>query len=188
MARWVVAVVLSGLAYGLQTPSHASEMRFSAIGDALMAQGVISPTSFRQFRAAYDAHPGTTRVVFDSPGGVVTGAVALGVAIREAGLSAHVAPQAQCASACVHALAGGVERSVAPGARVSVHRLHGRDSGGRPVELDPERRSRLLGYLAGFYRDMGVDPALIALGDEVPPDSERALEPSEIRSFRLATR
>jgi hypothetical protein len=188
MARWVVAVVLAGVAYGFQAPALASEMRFEPAGDALIATGMLQRDSFARFRAAADAHPGARRVIFDSPGGLVTAGVALGAAIRERGLDTGVKPGSACASACVHALAGGVEREVPETARVTIHRSHALLPDGRIVELPAERRAGLLAYLMGHYRAMGIDDTLVALADLIPPATERALGRDVLAATRLATR
>ncbi len=185
MSLWTVAVVVSGLAFGFAAPSTAQPMRFAPAGDALIATGTVDRDAWRNLRAALG--PEVRRIVFDSPGGLVTAAITLGAAIREAGLATEVAPGGRCASACVHALAGGVARRVPADARIAIHRLHARDADGRPIELAPERRRALNAYVAAHYRDMGLDPGLAIAADAVPPAAERVLDRAEIARYRLET-
>jgi hypothetical protein len=72
-------------------------------------------------------------VILDSPGGDLLQSLALGNAIRGAGLATTVQSYDRrngrfqagaCASACAYAFLGGVERSVGEGSRIGVHQIY----------------------------------------------------------------
>jgi hypothetical protein len=117
---------------GLVRPSGAA---CGAPCPAVIAlQGVVRPDSHRRLKVLLDGL-GARRplVVVNSPGGNVDAALAMGRAIRAAGLDvavARLAPQqpiafdgAICSSACTLILAGGLARLAAPEARMGVHSM-----------------------------------------------------------------
>ena len=62
------------------------------------------------------------RVDANTHGGEVFAAMEIGRLLRRESASIHVAPGAQCSSACVFVLMGATTRRVAAGARVGIHR------------------------------------------------------------------
>ncbi len=112
--------------------THTPLTATSALPGSIALRGRIVAGSPALVRAALDragqAHP---VVLIDSPGGAIDPALAIGRLVRARGLEVAVAravdgrptDDAQCASACVLVLAGGVSRSVGPRAAVGVHRL-----------------------------------------------------------------
>lgn len=102
--------------------------------EVLALQGVVRTDSHRELQAALDRlKDRRLAVAVNSPGGDVDAALAMGRAIRAAGLDvlvARVAPDgavaldgAICSSACTLILAGGVNRFAAPEARIGVHSM-----------------------------------------------------------------
>jgi hypothetical protein len=64
---------------------------------------------------------GGAAFVFDSPGGIILGGIALGVIIERFHFSTGVSEGGVCASACTLAWAAGVHKSVAADSRIGVH-------------------------------------------------------------------
>ena len=102
--------------------------------EAIALQGVVRTDSHRSLQMALDRlKDRRLPVVVNSPGGDVDAALAMGRAIRAAGLDVVVAqvPRdgavafggAICSSACTLILAGGVRRFAAPDARIGVHSM-----------------------------------------------------------------
>jgi len=69
----------------------------------------------------HDGEP-VVRLFLNSPGGEVLAATQLGQLVRSQALEVWVDKGAECSSACVFILAGGVSRTAAPGARIGIHR------------------------------------------------------------------
>ncbi len=117
MRRQVMAWMAAGLIAGA-TPSRAISL--SESGDRVTLAGSIVPgdgETFARFLSGPHARP--LRVVYlDSGGGKVLEGIAIGRAIRRAGLVTAVdAHAARCDSACTLIFAGGVRR----------HYIHGED-------------------------------------------------------------
>lgn len=66
-------------------------------------------------------NPQISEVWFDSGGGLEVEGLAIGRAIRRAGLSTRVPKGGSCASACADAFMGGVARRVDEGGRYGIH-------------------------------------------------------------------
>lgn len=136
--------------------------------------------------AVYDGH----RIVFDSPGGSVLEAIELGRFIRDHRLRTAVAATVAdgeystsapgiCASACVLAFVGGVERGASDGSKVGVHQM----SSSSYTELmqaatniealnDVKVQFQLLNGMALYHLlKMGIDPEIMVLSSSVLPDS-----------------
>lgn len=175
----------------------------------VFASGTISLNEHTDFLAfvseARKRGPISNLVIIHSPGGFAVGGLKLGTVLRKLKMSVMVANSAggtvtrssgltsgACASACVFALAGGVQRFSTPGSLIGVHRSHT----GRAV-LDPVTRTKINGtvnhgeiasYLSGYFRSMGVNPALTAIIDATPSEAIRWLTADELRQHRVLTR
>jgi hypothetical protein len=85
-------VLVAGALATHAVEAHAESMRFlpNTKAEDVMAQGDIDSSTVEAFNAYRDAHPSVHRVGFDSAGGSVLEALALGRAIRQAGLDTYV--------------------------------------------------------------------------------------------------
>ncbi len=120
-------------------------------------------------------------VGFASNGGDFGASLQLGRLLRELGLSAVVAKNEQCMSACVFAFMGG-ERRVVEG-RLGVHRPW------YPVAQDfPDRQVRfrsLQKTLRAYIDEMDFPDSLYEAVMAVPPESMHFLAPAELKRFYL---
>ncbi len=118
-------------------------------------------------------------VLLNSEGGRVAEALQLAQWIRQNNLATAV--QGQCASACVLAFAGGVDRYVGPRARIGLHQFSavegGSFSGGQQVTAET----------AEFFEAMGIDNDLALLGAKTAAEEIRWLTPDEALRYKLAT-
>lgn len=93
--------------------------------EAIFFQGNIMPTSIlalqQTINIAREKNPRIDTIVFESLGGDLKAGILIGQYIRTQGLKTHVEEGKTCASSCVYAFVGGVQRSVAPGAQLGVH-------------------------------------------------------------------
>lgn len=124
--------------------SRASAMTFEtisgpaecAVRTCILASGTIDERTGPEF-AAFLKGKGIGRgglIILDSPGGALLQSLELGNEIRAAGLATTVqgydrrSGQLQaggaCASACVYAFLGGVDRTVGKGSRIGVHQIY----------------------------------------------------------------
>jgi hypothetical protein len=123
-------------------------------------------------------------VYFDSPGGHVVEAMALGRLLRERRYVTSVGARAadaalprpgRCYSACPIAYAGGVHRSLATGSVLGVHRA--RNS--VPVPDEAAFQGLVTRQVKDYLAAMGVSPEFVTLMSGVPNDTIRDLTADE---------
>jgi hypothetical protein len=129
-------------------------------------------------------------VYFDSPGGHVVEAMALGRLLRERRYATSVGARAaegalprpgRCYSACPIAFAGGVLRSVEPGSVLGVHRAENRV----PVPDEPGFQYVVSAQVRDYLAEMGVSGELATIMSAVPNDAIRELTTDEAVRFGL---
>jgi hypothetical protein len=131
-------------------------------------------------------------VYFNSPGGSLLAAMAIGRLIRERGFdtkvgrrSAHPSQTAAavCYSACPFAYAGGVRRFLDAESVLGVH-----EAANRVPVPDESAFQRLVDFQATQYLDeMGVSPALLVLMRSAPHDRMRLLAREEAVGLGLVS-
>jgi hypothetical protein len=178
----------------------------------ISASGAItadSPRDFQQFAKGLDLANAT--VVFDSDGGSVIGAIALGREIRRLALNttvgrtndlggsdrgrirAELLPRADCESMCAFLLLAGVHRVVPPEARVMVHQIWLGDRRDDPTAANYSAEDLVLvqrdiGRLAQYTAEMGASVDLLDLALRIPPwEPMHAMTRDELRLTRLST-
>jgi len=118
-------------------------------------------------------------VLLNSDGGRVAEALQLAQWIRQNKLATAV--QEGCASACVLAFAGGVDRYLGPKARIGLHQFSavegGSFSGGQQVTAET----------ADFFDAMGIDNDLALLAAKTASSEIRWLTHDEAMRYKLAT-
>jgi len=119
-------------------------------------------------------------VVFNTnDGGHLGAAMRLGRLIRE--LGAHTAVRGTCASACIYAYAGGVQRTGTPDSYFGLHLA--RQAQGRGVSAGEDEQVAILRY--EYLDEMGIDPTLVTWEAELSPDQVRWLTPDETQATGL---
>jgi hypothetical protein len=168
-----------------------------------------TPSAFDAFIRAKDLRD--SPLVFDSSGGSVVAALALGRAIRRAGMTttvgkttqladnaagevrATLSPRADCESMCAFLLLGGKQRYVPAEARVLVHEiwLGDRRDDAAAANYSAEDLvvvQRDIGRLARYTIEMGGAIDLLEISLQIPPwEPMRKLSQSEIRRMGLDT-
>lgn len=171
----------------------------------IFAQGIIetdSHTKLVAFLADKKNHhytlPPKPDLCFDSSGGNLAGALALGRTIRKLRLDTCLAPQYSrviegtngdkemfasevvCASACAFALIGGINRHIETGARYGVHQF----TGVRANIGDTTTQVTVV-LLAVYLEEMGVSRNLLDVASLVPPDQLHWLSQEEMQRLRI---
>ncbi len=229
MRRFLAATLIAAAASGMGAAAARADMSFRAVTlegaplcrptcpTLILAEGDITRGSAQAFiefvrRQLPTRGGGLNNVVFvDSPGGSVTGSMALGAVWRRLGTTVVVArpevaragwftPEdasankvraSRCFSACVYALMGARKRIIPDGSRVGVHQAHKIDMV-RDLANNGASSRQLTGSneptpaLRAYAKVMGIDPALIDLAQTTPPHDFRILTMNEIRRFRLS--
>jgi hypothetical protein len=163
-------------------------LRFAQEGDTARLTGAIAPgdgARFADWLAARPAPPG--RIALHSTGGSVADALAIGRAIRAAGLATVVPDGRLCLSACPYVLAGGVARRAGAGAAVGVHQHGHGGSGYLPAFLAVEDIQRGQAEVMAYLSNMGVDPRVMIPALSTPPAEIYVLVPAELERYGLVT-
>jgi hypothetical protein len=196
---------LNSMQFSLRTEGPAS-----ACADKcrvwVSASGMIRPetvTDFEAFAQKNDIRGAT--IAFESEGGSVLGAIALGRSIRRLGMTttvgrtsdlptagrATLSPRADCESMCVFVLLAGVKRVVPNEARVRVHQIwlgDRREDAAASVYSaeDLVIVQRDIGRLAQYTAEMGGAVDLLEVSLRIPPwEPMRSLTRDELRRMRL---
>jgi hypothetical protein len=196
---------LNSMQFSLRTEGPAS-----ACADKcrvwVSASGMIRPetvTDFEAFAQKNDIRGAT--IAFESEGGSVLGAIALGRSIRRLGMTttvgrtsdlptagrATLSPRADCESMCVFVLLAGVKRVVPNEARVRVHQIwlgDRREDAAAAVYSaeDLVIVQRDIGRLAQYTAEMGGAVDLLEVSLRIPPwEPMRSLTRDELRRMRL---
>src|SRR5690349_11958800 len=174
----------------------------------IAATGAITaetPATFRSFVNNRDLQGAT--MALDSDGGSVLGAIALGRQIRSLKMNTTVgrlndvvsskggvqtatfSPLADCESMCAFVLLAGLQRSVAPDARVMVHQIWLGDRRDDPTAASYSAEDLVLvqrdiGRLAKYTADMGGPAELLEVALRIPPwEPMHALTRAELRQM-----
>lgn len=135
-------------------------------------------------------------ICFNSPGGDLGGALTMGSFIRQEGLdtcvdsigvpvgdNSQVAVENPiCASSCVYALAGGVNRRIAHGAIVGVHQFFGASK-----DIGQSNTQQVMSELARYLDSMGVRRELLDAASAPGPSQVQVLSETDLVHYRLKT-
>lgn len=124
-----------------------------------------------------------TRVLLNSPGGVVRDALELGRYFRAEGLDTALRDGDICYSACPYLLAGGVSRDIPEGSSVGVHQHYFGQNTLLPAFVAVEDIQRGQGEVMTYLDDMGIDPLVMRHALVTPPNEIYVLVPAELRAY-----
>ncbi|MEL7465809.1 MAG: hypothetical protein AAFN79_17195 [Pseudomonadota bacterium] len=177
----------------LDLPREMGQLTFrfvdsDAYGRIMALEGAIAPGDAQRFDAALaDAETPPVFVSLHSPGGSLSDALAIGKAVREAGLNTLVVADGACVSACPTILFGGVERHVSADAWIGMHQSYLANVSMIATRRAVSQVQTLQGEVIGFARDMGVDPGVHVHALTTPPEDVYFLLPEQIEEYRVAT-
>ena len=170
-------------------------MRVALVSDGvLQVTGTIDPGSADRFAAEVEARGEYVETVaFDSPGGSVEDAMAIGRLISTKGYATEVVAGALCASSCPLAFAGGKERQATPQSAIGVHQIYAAVAAGQlPAGIRAagdamSEAQKTTAIITRHLTAMGIDPALWLHALETPPDRLYYLSPDELVGYKLVT-
>jgi hypothetical protein len=155
--------------------------------------GIIeSQASGRLAKLIEEQHISSAAVYFNSPGGSLVEAMAIGQVLRQHGYETHVGLRTAdasrpadgvCYSACPFAYAGGVRRYLHDGSVIGVHRAANRVPVPDEFAFEKVVSQQATRYLVA----MGVSPELYAIMSEVPHNTIRVLAVEEAERLNLVT-
>ncbi|MFN7883617.1 MAG: hypothetical protein ACK5PF_11475, partial [bacterium] len=139
--------------------------------------------------------PPVTVLVFDSPGGSVFGATELGTVIRQNRLDTqqsrsyshqvefnviNIVEDAKCASSCVLAFVGGINRVIDPDANFGIHQFSGASG-----DIGDGATQVTVVALASYLEEMGISRELLDAASLVPPNRIYWLTPQQTKRLRV---
>lgn len=130
------------------------------------------------------AGKGQVAVMLDSRGGDVDVSMAMGRAIRSAGVATY---HGYCASACVYAFLGGVTRYFTPDDGVAMLNVHRPQAAEAHAANPTAFTAQMLQLLENYIVSMTGSGSFYRLMMQVPFASPRALTLSEALSLQVAT-
>ena len=165
-------------------PSLAADVYSYGTGRYIAVDGEIIKGDLAKLTAVYEriqGREGALVVDFNSPGGDLDEAIAMGRWIRHAKASTGVRPQSSCASACVYIFAAGVDRFLT--GPLIIHRpyLMSYPTGGVDAAL-----KGALAASRSYFAEMNVPERLADVMFSISPDSGRLLTPTEIDEYQLS--
>ncbi|MGR3703196.1 MAG: hypothetical protein ACU0A4_14035 [Paracoccaceae bacterium] len=179
---------------GIDMPADMPDrLDFRVIDSADGAQGLlllgpIRPGDAERFTAhlASMATP-PAHIALNSPGGVVSEALAIGRALRSAALDTVMLPGMICLSSCPYVFAAGSQRQASRDAALGMHQHYYDAPGYMPAFLAVERIQLGQGQTVDYLIEMGIDPGLIRYSLNTPPEEIYLLVEQELLDTRLAT-
>ena len=148
----------------------------------------VSPARLARFVVEQEISQAS--VYFNSPGGSLVAAMAIGRLLREQGFSAHVGRRGAdprrpeggvCYSACPFAFAGGDRRFLDGDSMLGIHRAANRV----PVPDEGAFEQRVAAEATTYLRAMGVSTELFRIMQTTPHDSIRLLSRKEALKLGL---
>ena len=133
---------------------------------------------------------GAATVYFNSPGGKLVAAMAVGRVVRSHGFATVVGVRTTdvrrpaagtCFSACPFAFAGGVQRSMLRGSEIGVHLAEN----SVPVPDEAAFQQRVRQDASAYLESMGIDRGLLDLMWQASHEAIRPLTPQEAVRLRL---
>lgn len=158
------------------------------LGEVLLINGPVESGDGERFAshlAGLGSPPDT--IAFNSPGGVVAEALAIGRTLRESEANTAMLAGMVCLSSCPYILAAGVERRISPDASVGMHQHYFDTPGYMPVFLAVEGIQHGQGRTLEYLIEMGIDPGLMLYSLITPPEEIYLLVEEELLETRLAT-
>lgn len=209
------AIVLLSLSFA--APAAAGPMEFAEHYNGAMrvdgnsawisAEGEITPetpAAFEKFLASATIWK-SQRIAISSPGGSALAGMKLGAIIRQRQFLTAVARSVktdgdfsslapgECASACVFAFAGGVERSVVAPSRLGVHQMSidykslykTSVVSVENLDLSFATSQILIGLTISHFLEMNIDPSIVPMMTTKGPTEIKWLSDSELASTKI---
>ena len=184
---WLVTLFLATLAAGPaeSTLRYMPQQTQDGLGYLVVSGDFDHQESIEAFVSAARASSATF-IAFDSPGGNVYAAMALGRAIRALGLNTLQIRQMECASACALAFLGGVQRIAAPGS-IGVHRASFQPGTALDRDQAVAGVQEITADVLAYLKEMGVSQDLLTFALRYDSSDMRYLSASEMQVLNVVT-
>ena len=213
--KFKYAIVMLSLSFG--TPVAAGPMEFAEHFNGAMridgnsawisAEGEITAETPAAFEKVLENASiwKNQRIAMSSPGGSVLAGMKLGAIIRQHQFLTAVATSVkkdgpisslapgECASSCVFAFAGGIERSVVAPSRVGVHQISidykslykTSVVSVENLDLSFATSQIVIGLTISHFLEMGIDPSIVPIMTTKQPTEIKWLSETELASTKI---
>jgi hypothetical protein len=173
----------------------------------IAAEGEIEPDTTKKlqtFLRSWDVPLEGTWVTFNSPGGSLSGGLALGRFLRSHGINTRVGATGEekmedagrtystlsagiCASACTIAFMGGVERETIEGSRIGIHQFNVSGTKNVDERVAFSTAQELVSELSVYARAMGVSPDIVTAASRIRSSDILWLTQDDLETSNLVT-
>ncbi|WP_224823433.1 hypothetical protein [Cognatishimia sp. MH4019] len=168
-------------------PNMPSQLIVTTQGvDTVTLRGAIAPGDGARIVAELQ-RIAPTIVTLDSPGGSVSDALEIGRTLRQLEMTTQIAEQSVCLSACPYIFVGGVQRTVAEGARVGVHQHSFGENTMLPAFLATQDIQSGQAEVLAHFDDMGIDLRIMGPALATPSNEIYILNRTELTDWNVVS-
>ncbi len=153
----------------------------------IIAVGIITKDTPKQFTDFSRQFPAGTYVLFSSKGGMLDSGLMIGKRIREAKFNTIIGnteySSADCLSACAYAFFGGVIRKLPPTAHLGLHHYYSKTQ-----VLDMEQQQRINQSLIRYLEMMGIDPRLLEYANSAKSTNMTYVTERQAKEYKISER
>ncbi len=155
---------------GAEPSDDQIKIRLSEDGKVIFVAGEFVVGSYRKFARVLKSAPAVRTVHLGSPGGIVLEGFLMSALVRERKLNTYV--ETSCSSSCTQVLVAGVDRAVAPRAKVGFHASAFADENSADEPPLPKSEENKPGLDKSEDKKSGEGGAQIARKTGVPDEND----------------
>ena len=150
----------------------------------IIAVGVITKDTPKQFTEYSQNFPAGTYVLFSSKGGMLDSGLMIGKRIREAKFNTIIGntefSSADCLSSCAYAFFGGVKRKIPTTGHLGLHHYYSKTQ-----IIDVEQQQRINQSLSRYLESMGIDPRLLEYANSAKSTNMTYITERQAKEYKI---
>lgn len=150
----------------------------------IIAVGVITKDTPKQFIEFSQNFPAGTYVLFSSKGGMLDSGLMIGKRIREAKFNTIIGntefSSADCLSACAYAFFGGVKRKIPTTGHLGLHHYYSKTQ-----IIDVEQQQRINQSLTRYLESMGIDARLLEYANSAKSTNMTYITERQAKEYKI---
>jgi hypothetical protein len=151
----------------------------------IIAVGIITKDTPKQFTEFSQPFPAGTYVLFSSKGGMLDSGLMIGKRIREAKFNTIIGntefSSADCLSACAYAFFGGVLRNLPSTGHLGLHHYYSKTQ-----IIDIEQQQRINQSLSRYLEGMGIDPRLLEYANSAKSTNMTYITERQAKEYKIS--
>jgi hypothetical protein len=150
----------------------------------IIAVGIITKDTPKQFTDFSQNFPAGSYVLFSSKGGMLDSGILMGKRIREAKFNTIIGnteySSADCLSACAYAFFGGVTRKLPSTAHLGLHHYYSKTQ-----IIDLEQQQKINQSLLKYLEAMGIDPRLLEYANSAKSTNMTYITERQAKEYKI---